>query len=127
MAERSSKSLKGGKVKLTAKEKAQAKAESELPGKKEGTYLLCGLAALAVSVYTLVSLISYLFTWADDQSLFDNEGVFSAMMQVENGGGAIGLVWANFLISKLFGLGAFIIPFFFGGVALFCLKIKKIR
>ena len=129
MAERSSKSLKGGKgrVKLTAKERAQAKAESEVPGKRESAYLLCGLAALAVSIYTLVSLVSYLFTWADDQSLFDNDGVFGTMMQVENGGGAIGLVWANFLISKLFGLGAFIIPFFFGGVALFCLKIKKIR
>ena len=37
MAERSSKSLKGGKgrVKLTAKERAQAKAESEVPGKRE--------------------------------------------------------------------------------------------
>ena len=31
------------------------------------------------------------------------------------------------LVSKLFGLGAFVIPFFFGGVALFCLKIKRVR
>ena len=66
MAERSSKSLKGGKVKLTAKEKAQAKAESELPGKKEGTYLLCGLAALAVSVYTLYSQAD--LDWTDKTS-----------------------------------------------------------
>ena len=129
MAERSSsKKAKGGsKVKMTAKERAQAKLETDVPAKKDVAYLICGLSSLALSVYTLVSLISYLFTWADDQSLFDNDGLFSTVMQVENGGGSIGLVWANFLISKLFGLGAFIIPFFFGGVALFCLKIKKIR
>lgn len=129
MAESNSKGAAKGKtkVRMSAKEKLQAKAETEVPGKKEGAYLLCGLASLAIAVYTLVSLISYLFTWADDQSLFNNDGVFSTVMQVENGGGAIGLVWANFLISKLFGLGAFIVPFFFGGVALFCLKIKKIR
>lgn len=129
MAERSvsKKTKSAGKSKMTAKERAQAKLETEVPAKKDVAYLICGLSSLAVSVYTLVSLISYLFTWADDQSLFDNNGVFGTVMQVENGGGAIGLVWANFLISKLFGLGAFIIPFFFGGVALFCLRIKKIR
>ncbi len=107
--------------------KELAKAEVAVPGKKEGLYLLCGLVSLAIAIYTFVSLLSYLFTWADDQSLFANDGVLSTVMQVENGGGKIGLVWANFLISKLFGLGAFIVPFFFGGVALFCLKIKKVR
>ncbi len=109
------------------REKELSKAEVAVPGKKEGLYLLCGLVSLAIAVYTFVSLLSYLFTWADDQSLFSNDGVLGTVMQVENGGGKIGLVWANFLISKLFGLGAFIVPFFFGGVALFCLKIKKIR
>lgn len=109
------------------KEKAVSDAEVAVPGKKDSLYLLCGLTSLAVAVYTLVSLVSYLFTWAEDQSLFAGEGVLSTVMQVENGGGKIGLVWAEFLISKLFGLGAFIIPFFFGGVTLFCLKIRRVR
>ena len=109
------------------REKELAKAEVAVPGRKESLYLLCGLASLALAFYTLVSLLSYLFTWADDQSLFADNGLLGTVMQVENGGGKVGLVWANFLISKLFGLGAFIIPFFFGGVALFCLKIKKIK
>lgn len=109
------------------REKELAKAEVAIPQKKDGLYLLCGLVSLAIAVYTLVSLVSYLFTWADDQSLFSNNDLLSTVMQAENGGGKMGLVWANFLISKLFGLGAFIIPFFFGGVALFCLKIKEIR
>ena len=109
------------------KKKELEKAEVAVPGRKDSIYLICGLASFAIAFYTLISLLSYLFTWADDQSLFSNEGVLGTVMQVENGGGKIGLVWANFLISKLFGLGAFIIPFFFGGVALFCLKIKKVR
>ncbi|MBQ7900619.1 MAG: hypothetical protein IJ365_01470, partial [Clostridia bacterium] len=88
------------------REKELAKAEVAVPGRKESLYLLCGLASLALAFYTLVSLLSYLFTWADDQSLFADNGLLGTVMQVENGGGKVGLVWANFLISKLFGLGA---------------------
>ena len=105
----------------------QEKAEIAVPGRKESLYLFCGLASLAIAFYTFVALLSYLFTWADDQSLFAGDSVLGTVMQVENSGGKMGLAWANFLISKMFGLGAFIIPFFFGGLALFCLKIKKIR
>lgn len=92
-----------------------------------GAYLICGLFALVLACYTLIALISYLFTWAQDQSVFSNEDIFGSLVEVENGGGKIGLVWANFLVSKLFGLGAFIIPLFFLGVFLFCLKIKKVK
>ncbi len=110
-----------------SREKELAKAEVAVPGKKDAIYLLCGLTSFAIAVYTLVSLLSYLFTWAADQSLFADNNVLGTMVSVENDGGKIGLVWADFLISKLFGLGAFIIPVFFGGVSLFCLKIRKIR
>ncbi len=110
-----------------SREKEMAKAEVSVPGKKDAIYLLCGLTSFAIAVYTLVSLLSYLFTWAADQSLFAENNVLGTMVAVENDGGKIGLVWADFLISKLFGLGAFIIPVFFGGVALFCLKIREVR
>ena len=113
--------------KKTTKLSEQEKAETAVPGRKESLYLLCGLASLAIAFYTFVALLSYLFTWADDQSLFAGDSVLGTVMHVENSGGKMGLAWANFLISKMFGLGAFIIPFFFGGVALFCLKIKKVR
>ena len=110
-----------------SKKTEQEKAETAVPGRKESLYLLCGLASLAIAFYTFVALLSYLFTWADDQSLIAGDSVLGTVMHVENNGGKMGLAWANFLISKLFGLGAFIIPFFFGGVALFCLKIKKVK
>ena len=110
-----------------SKKTEQEKAETAVPGRKESLYLLCGLASLAIAFYTFVALLSYLFTWADDQSLIAGDSVLGTVMHVENNGGKMGLAWANFLISKLFGLGAFIIPLFFGGVALFCLKIKKVK
>ena len=111
------------------KENDQIIAEQEMaaPKRKDGLYLICGLVSLAIAIYTLIALISYVFTWAQDQSSIMGNDIFSSLSTVENGGGKIGLWWANLLISKLFGLGAFIIPFFFFGVALFCLKIKRVR
>src|SRR5574344_1394625 len=108
------------------REEEEIKQELAVPQKKDGIYLICGLISLAIAVYTLIAIISSIFTWAQDQSTFSNDDVFNSLIDVENGGGRIGLYWANFLVSKLFGLGAFIIPFFFG-VALFCLKIKKVK
>ena len=115
------------KTKLTKEEKQRAKAETQVPKRKDAFQLLCGLLALIVSVYTLISLFSYVFTWSEDQSLFHNKEMFSTAVEVENNGGKLGLVWANFLVSRLFGLGAFIVPFFFLGVALYCLNLKKIK
>ena len=115
---------------MAGKEKKSGKynkAEVDVPKRSDALYLLGGLLSLAIAIITFVSLISYLYTWADDQSLFSGNDIFNALVDVENGGGKIGLILANFLVTKLFGLGAFAIPFFFGGVALFCLKIKKIR
>ncbi len=118
---------KRGKSSKSKKDEEEARKEMEAPKKKEGFYLIFGLVSLAIAVYTLIALISYIFTWAQDQSALSANDVLSSLVDVENGGGKMGLVWADFLISKLFGLGAFIIPFFFFGVALFCLKIKKVK
>lgn len=115
------------KTKLTKEEKQRAKAETQVPKRRDAFNLMCGLLALIVSVYTLISLLSYVFTWTEDQSLFHNGEMFSTAVEVENNGGKLGLVWASFLVSRLFGLGAFIVPFFFFGVALYCLNIKKIK
>ena len=116
------------KTKLVTKEdKLKAKAETQVPKKRDAFHLLCGLFALIIAVYTLISLISFVFSWADDQSLFHDKEMFSTEVYVENHGGKLGLVWANFLVARLFGIGAFIVPFFFFGAALYCLNIKKIK
>lgn len=115
------------KPKSSKREQEVAKAEVAVPHRKDAIYLVCGLVSLVVAVFTFVSLVSYVFTWAEDQSLFSNKDMFNTLIDVENDGGKMGLYWANFLVTKLFGLGAFIIPFFFIGVALFCLRIRKIK
>lgn len=114
-------------TKLSKEDKQKAKAETQVPKKWDAVNLVCGLVSLAVAVFTLVSLVTYMFTWSDDQSLFMNKDMYDSSIELENGGGKIGLVWANFLISRLFGVGAFIVPFFFSAIALHFLKFKKIN
>ena len=85
--------------------------------------VLCGI----LTVYTLVALLSYVFTWTSDQSLaFDSE-MFSMNASAENAGGKIGYLWANLLVSKWFGLGAFAIPVFLGFLTVYCFRIKKVN
>ena len=48
--------------------------------------VLCGLLTL----YTLVALISYVFTWTSDQSLSYDSEMFSLGTAAENAGGKIG-------------------------------------
>ena len=89
--------------------------------------LVCGAAFALLTVFTLYSLITYLFTWHNDQSLLHHADFMNNVVKAENGGGKLGFVWSNFLVSKLFGLGAFVIPVFFGGVALFCFSKKGVN
>ena len=97
------------------------------PKGMEAARLITGLFFGGLSVYTFIALISYIFTWAEDQSLLSNPEFWNNIVPVENGGGKVGFLWSNLLISKLFGLGAFVIPFFFGAVAIFSLRIKRVR
>lgn len=109
-----------------SKGRKSAREYEPVPKGMEAFKLFSGLFFLLLAVYTFISLGSYLFTWAEDQSLLSRSDVWNSFVPVENGGGKLGFFWANFLLSELFGLGAFVIPFFFLGIALYCLKIKKI-
>ncbi len=83
-----------------------------------------GLFFSLVSLLSLVSIISFLFTWADDQSLIGDSMITESIAR--NQVGRLGHRWANLLVSELFGLGAFIVPLFFAGVACICFR-KKLR
>ena len=85
--------------------------------------VLCGILTL----YTLVALLSYVFTWTSDQSLAFDPQMFSLDTAAENAGGKIGYLWANLLISKWFGLGAFAIPAFLAFLTVYCFRIKKVN
>lgn len=83
-----------------------------------------GLFFSLVSLLSLVSIISFLFTWADDQSLIGDSMITESIAR--NQVGRLGHRWANLLVCELFGLGAFIVPLFFAGVACICFR-KKLR
>ena len=97
------------------------------PKGREALRIIVGMFFCLFGVYTLVALVSFLFTWTQDQSSLFNPNFFTPAVSVENDGGKIGYIWSNFLVRKLFGLGAFIIPFFLLSLSLFCLKIKRVR
>ena len=85
--------------------------------------VLCGILTL----YTLVALLSYVFTWTSDQSLSFSPQLFSLEEKAENAGGKIGFLWADLLISRWFGLGAFGLPVFLGALTVYCFRIKKVN
>ena len=70
--------------------------------------LVCGVLLLALSFFTLLSLISHLFTGGMDQKLFE-AGYTGVPM---NWAGYVGAWWSKFWITENFGIGAFFIPIF---------------
>ena len=86
-----------------------------------------GLVFALLAVFTLVSIVSYLFTWSEDQSLLSDDGIYSNAVTAENTGGKAGFLFANLLVSRWFGLGALVVPFFFAGLSVYCFKKEKVR
>lgn len=84
------------------------------------------IAVGSFAVYTLIALVSYLFTWADDQSLLAAPDLMDPGLDAGNSGGKFGFLWAELLVSRLFGLGALLIPLFLGGVSLVLFRIRTL-
>ena len=89
--------------------------------------IITGVVFGILALYTLASLVSYLFTWTSDQSLVFEDRIFSNGTSAENSGGKLGFFWADFLVADLFGLGAFIIPFLLGAVSVAFLRVRKVN
>ena len=85
--------------------------------KKSAIYRYCGLAVLALTLFTLASLVSYLFTWQEDQSLLAHPDMIDKSVDVANWGGKAGYRWSEFLVARCFGLGSFALVFLMGAVA----------
>ena len=86
-----------------------------------------GVLFCVLALYTLVALLSYVFTWTSDQSLAFDSRMFTTEVTAENAGGKIGFIWADFLISKLFGLGAFALPIFLAAIAVYCFRLRDVN
>ena len=117
------------KAAIAGKKKKKKKSPSALDRlmHNRNVRFVLGLVFALLAVFTLVSIVSYLFTWSEDQSLLSDDGIYSNAVTAENTGGKAGFMFANLLVSRWFGLGSFIIPFFFAGVSVYCFKEDKIR
>jgi S-DNA-T family DNA segregation ATPase FtsK/SpoIIIE len=83
-----------------------------------------GLIITCFSIIIFLSLISYLFTWKEDQS-FECSKVFSGPdIKVYNWAGKTGACFAKLLIYRCFGIASFSIPFMILILGLALLKIK---
>lgn len=74
---------------------------------KAGFIRILGIAIAAFGVFTLLSTVSYLFTWKTDMSLLSNPDMIAPGVKVHNAAGKLGYRFANFLVGKCFGLGSF--------------------
>ena len=76
-----------------------------------------GWTVAAFAFLTLVSVLSYLFTWQADQSLLSRPDMMDQGVEVQNFGGKIGYRWSSFLVTGCFGLGSFALIFLLCAVA----------
>ncbi|HIZ87819.1 MAG TPA: DNA translocase FtsK [Candidatus Coprenecus pullistercoris] len=91
----------------------------------ETVRFVLGVAFALAAVFTLAAIVSYVFTWRSDQSLLTDPGYAHNDVTAENAGGKLGFGYARLLVSKWFGAGAFIVPFFLGGMSLYFFNKKR--
>ncbi len=76
-----------------------------------------GVIVMIFTAFTLLSTVSYLFTWEADQSLLSNPDMMEKGVEVNNLGGKFGYRWSRFLVADCFGLGSFALILLLGAVA----------
>lgn len=76
-----------------------------------------GLVVGVFTVFTAVSIFSYLFTWETDQSLMSHPDMLDKGVEVANAAGKAGFRWAHFLVCRFLGLGSIPFVFLLGAVS----------
>ena len=85
--------------------------------KKSNILKFAGVIVAVITVLTLISTVSYLFTWKEDQSLLSQPDMMDKLVDVNNIGGKLGFRWSHFLVAECFGLSSFALIFLMGAVA----------
>ena len=114
-------------AKTKKKKKKKAREAFLKPEHKVAIRILLGLLALAVTIIVTASLISYAFTWKADYSIKSNPEMWAEYVQAHNVCGKVGYGISEFLIGRLFGVGAYCIPFFLAAVTIGCFRIRKVN
>ena len=77
-----------------------------------------GLMIGAFAIFTLIAIVSFFFTWKEDQSLLTDTSMMSQDVHVNNFAGKLGYKWGYFLVARCFGLGSISIFFLFASVSM---------
>ena len=70
---------------------------------------MAGLFTAAFTVFTLIAIVSYLFTWTSDQSLLNDPSGLNPEVPVHNAAGKFGHRWGWLLVGHWFGLGSLLL------------------
>ena len=76
-----------------------------------------GGLVLLITLFTFVSMVSYLFTWQTDQSLLSEPNMLDRNVDVSNLGGKAGYSWSRFLISDMLGMASFVFIFLLSAIS----------
>ncbi len=92
----------------------------------EVTHFITGLFILIFTVYTTLSLVSFFFTGAADQSKVEGLSIFHSgrISGIENWTGTRGACLSNVLMNEWFGVSTFLILLFFAFLGLRLMKVK---
>lgn len=113
--------------------KRNKRARKENTGKKKSLFrdkrfrIIIGIAITVFSLFLLMGMVSYLFTWKSDQSFMKDHVFSSPEISVENWSGKSGAYLADLLINRGFGLSSFSIPFLLAMIGLRFLNIQISR
>lgn len=100
--------------------------------KDDRVRVILGVTSIAVSTFLFLSFFSFLFTWSQDQSAFDNPLVqyfFNKDITVENWGGKIGAFTSKKIIHDWLGVASFslVLITFIVGTRLLKMKLLPLR
>ncbi len=65
-----------------------------------------GLIMAVFTLFSLISVLSYFFTWQRDQSLLTDPAMMDSAKSCANMAGKMGLKWSRLLVYRWFGLGS---------------------
>ena len=111
------------------KPEKEEKIDLKKLAKDERTWKITGAVCILVSLFLLISFISYFFTWREDQSVvFKGTGsiLFDSDVKVANLLGRLGAWVSHFFIYKGFGVASMFVCTFFFVVGVNFLFSKKV-
>ena len=93
------------------------------------THFIIGLIILGITVYAGISMISFFFTGAADQSKVEGLSLFhiGSVPGIQNWTGLRGAILSNILLNEMFGISTFFLLIFVVFIALRLMRAKYVR